>query len=62
MAGRAGRGPAGGDVIIQTSLPGHYAVRFAIGHDYEGFAAREAEERAGPRYPPLPTPDWPIWW
>ncbi len=52
VAGRAGRGPAGGDVIIQTSLPEHYAVRFAIGHDYEGFAARELEERAGPFYPP----------
>ena len=52
VAGRAGRGPAGGDVIIQTALPGHYAIRFALGHDYYGFAARELEERAGPGYPP----------
>jgi primosomal protein N' (replication factor Y) len=52
VAGRAGRGPAGGDVIIQTSLPDHYSVRFAITHDYDGFAARELEERAGPLYPP----------
>jgi primosomal protein N' (replication factor Y) len=52
VAGRAGRGPAGGDVIIQTSLPDHYAVRFAVTHDYDGFAARELEERAGPLYPP----------
>jgi primosomal protein N' (replication factor Y) len=52
VAGRAGRGPAGGDVIIQTSLPDHYAVRFAITHDYDGFAARELEERAAPLYPP----------
>jgi primosomal protein N' (replication factor Y) len=52
VAGRAGRGPAGGEVIIQTSLPGHYAVRYALDHDYEGFAARELEEREAPSYPP----------
>ena len=52
VAGRAGRGPAGGSVIVQTSLPGHYAVRFAISHDFEGFAARELEERSSPAYPP----------
>ncbi|UCC71747.1 MAG: primosomal protein N' [Gemmatimonadota bacterium] len=52
VAGRAGRGPAGGQVIVQTSLPNHYAVQFAIAHDYYGFAARELEERAGPSYPP----------
>ncbi len=52
VAGRAGRGPAGGDVIIQTSLPNHYAIRFAIAHDFDGFAEREADERHGPGYPP----------
>ena len=52
VAGRAGRGPAGGSVIVQTSLPGHYAVSFAVSHDYEGFAARELEERSSPLYPP----------
>ncbi|HSG82487.1 MAG TPA: primosomal protein N' [Gemmatimonadota bacterium] len=52
VAGRAGRGPAGGEVIIQTALPGHYAIRFALDHDYPGFAARELEERSGPGYPP----------
>jgi primosomal protein N' (replication factor Y) len=52
VAGRSGRGPAGGAVIIQTSLPGHYAVAHAARHDYDGFAARELEERAGPGYPP----------
>ena len=52
VAGRAGRGPAGGSVIIQTSAPGHYAVEHAIEHDYEGFADRELEERSEPGYPP----------
>jgi primosomal protein N' (replication factor Y) len=52
VAGRAGRGPSGGDVLIQTAMPDHYAVRFAITHDYAGFAAREIEERAAPLYPP----------
>jgi primosomal protein N' (replication factor Y) len=52
VAGRAGRGPAGGHVFIQTALPGNYAIGFAIDHDFDGFAEREVEERAGPRYPP----------
>jgi primosomal protein N' (replication factor Y) len=52
VAGRAGRGERGGGVFVQTALPGHYATRFAIAHDYDGFAAREMEERSGPEYPP----------
>ncbi len=52
VAGRAGRGVLGGEVLIQTSLPDHYAIRAATAHDYEGFAERELSERKGPRYPP----------
>jgi primosomal protein N' (replication factor Y) len=52
VAGRAGRGPRGGEVLIQTALPQHYAIRCALDHDYETFALRELEERASPRYPP----------
>ena len=52
VAGRAGRGPAGGEVLVQTALPTHYAIRAAIRHDYREFAARELEERRGPAYPP----------
>jgi primosomal protein N' (replication factor Y) len=52
VAGRAGRGPAGGEVLVQTALPGHYAIRAALRHDYREFAARELEERRGPAYPP----------
>jgi primosomal protein N' (replication factor Y) len=52
VAGRSGRGAIGGEVLIQTSMPDHYAVRAAVAHDYEGFVAREIEERRHPRYPP----------
>ena len=52
VAGRAGRGALGGEVLVQTSLPGHYAIRAALDHDYHTFAARELEERANPEYPP----------
>jgi primosomal protein N' (replication factor Y) (superfamily II helicase) len=52
VAGRAGRGRLGGEVVIQTSLPDHYAVRAAVAHDYEAFAERELSERERPPYPP----------
>ncbi|HET7230496.1 MAG TPA: primosomal protein N' [Longimicrobium sp.] len=52
VAGRAGRGPKGGEVFIQTSLPNHYAVAAAMEHDFLAFAARELETRREPSYPP----------
>ncbi len=52
-AGRAGRGEAGGEVIIQTMNPGHYAVIHSRTHDYEGFYAREIAFREQLRYPPV---------
>ncbi|MGQ0813915.1 MAG: replication restart helicase PriA [Gemmatimonadota bacterium] len=52
VAGRAGRGERGGEVIVQTALPNHYAIKSALEHDYIGFAQRELAERKGPRYPP----------
>ncbi|MEJ2218513.1 MAG: primosomal protein N' [Gemmatimonadota bacterium] len=52
VAGRAGRGDLGGHVIIQTAVPGHYAVRHAVAHDYVAFAERELRERQSPTYPP----------
>ncbi len=52
VAGRAGRGPLGGEVLVQTRHPDHYALRAAAAHDFEGFAAQELESRASPAYPP----------
>jgi primosomal protein N' (replication factor Y) len=52
VAGRAGRGERGGEVIVQTSLPDHYAIKCAVAHDYLLFAAKELNERIAPQYPP----------
>jgi primosomal protein N' (replication factor Y) len=52
VAGRTGRGKLGGEVMVQTSLPGHFAVKAALDHDFPAFAARELKERTDPPYPP----------
>ena len=52
VAGRAGRGPKGGEVFIQTREPTHHAVRCAVEHDYEGFMRQELAGRQEPPYPP----------
>ncbi|MGI9140756.1 MAG: replication restart helicase PriA [Gemmatimonadaceae bacterium] len=53
VAGRAGRGPKGGSVIIQTRVPEHHAVVHALTHDYEAFVVAEIEGRRQPAYPPF---------
>ncbi len=53
VAGRAGRGLRGGQVIIQTYHPQHYVIRFAAAHDYEGFARHELAFRREATYPPF---------
>jgi primosomal protein N' (replication factor Y) len=52
VAGRAGRGPKGGRVLVQTRQPDHPALMFASHHDAEGFLAAESELRRSPAYPP----------
>jgi primosomal protein N' (replication factor Y) len=52
VAGRAGRGPKGGEVFIQTRVPEHHAVRCAVEHDYGRFVTQELAGRQDPRYPP----------
>jgi primosomal protein N' (replication factor Y) len=53
VAGRAGRGPKGGRVIIQTRVPAHHAVRYAVAHDYHAFVKEELTGRETPAYPPM---------
>jgi primosomal protein N' (replication factor Y) len=53
VAGRAGRGPRGGRVIIQTYTPNHYAVEAAAAHDYAAFYEHEASLRQRLGYPPF---------
>ncbi|MCJ7626958.1 MAG: primosomal protein N', partial [Longimicrobiales bacterium] len=52
VAGRTGRSALGGEVLVQTSLPEHFAVKAALSHDFVAFATRELQERKTPPYPP----------
>ncbi len=53
VAGRTGRGPAGGRVIVQTFMPEEPSIRAAAGHDYEEFAGHELPLRRELSYPPF---------
>jgi primosomal protein N' (replication factor Y) len=52
LAGRAGRGPEGGRVLVQTTAPDAPAIEAAARHDTEGFLAGELERRRALNYPP----------
>ena len=51
-AGRAGRASTGGETVIQTYQPEHYAIVHAAKQDYEGFYEEEIEYREFMDYPP----------
>ncbi len=53
VAGRAGRSPLGGQVIIQTYEPDHYTIQTAARHDYLAFYQQEMGYRRQLRYPPF---------
>ncbi|MGB1285140.1 MAG: replication restart helicase PriA [Aggregatilineales bacterium] len=53
VAGRAGRGILGGEVIIQTYQPDHESIHYAAAHDYIGFYEHEIEQRYKIGYPPF---------
>ena len=53
VSGRAGRGPRGGRVIIQTYTPDHYAIEAAAAHDYHAVYQQETALRRRLGYPPF---------
>ncbi|MFH1752698.1 MAG: primosomal protein N', partial [Candidatus Omnitrophota bacterium] len=53
VAGRAGRGDEGGEVIIQTYTPHHYAITAASQHDYHSFYNKEVGVRRELDLPPF---------
>ncbi|MDQ6746337.1 MAG: primosomal protein N', partial [Actinomycetota bacterium] len=53
LAGRAGRGPVGGRVLVQTTAPQARCIRFAAHHDSGGFLADELGRRKLLSYPPF---------
>ncbi len=53
VAGRSGRGPQGGKVVIQTFQPRHYAIRAAAAQDYEMFYDAEIRMRRRFANPPF---------
>lgn len=52
VAGRAGRGDAEGEVIVQTFTPFHPSLQFAKSHDFDGFAGHELDMRKNFGHPP----------
>jgi len=53
VAGRSGRSDLGGEVILQTKHPGHYALAASQKHDYKAFYKQELEFRRQMNYPPF---------
>lgn len=53
VAGRAGRSPLGGKVILQTFQPEHYVIQAAAHHDYASFFKQELAYRQALGYPPF---------
>jgi len=53
VAGRAGRGEDGGEVIVQTYTPSHYSILTAAKHDYDKFYEEEISQRKELLFPPF---------
>lgn len=53
VAGRTGRGPLGGQVIIQSMNTDNYVIRCAQTHDFDSFAKRELGDRNKIGLPPF---------
>jgi primosomal protein N' (replication factor Y) (superfamily II helicase) len=52
LAGRSGRGAAGGEVVVQTLAPNASSIEHAARHDSAGFLEVELGRRKALRYPP----------
>jgi primosomal protein N' (replication factor Y) len=53
VAGRAGRGPRPGKVILQTYNPKHFSILAAKEQDFRSFYKREINDRKALQYPPF---------
>jgi primosomal protein N' (replication factor Y) len=53
LAGRCGRGPGGGRVLVQALAAGAPSLRRAVSHDSAGFLADELRRREELGYPPF---------
>jgi primosomal protein N' (replication factor Y) len=53
VAGRAGRSPLGGQVVMQTFNPGHYVIQAAAQHNFSDFYQQEIDYRRELGYPPF---------
>ncbi|MBN1230860.1 MAG: primosomal protein N' [Anaerolineales bacterium] len=53
VAGRAGRSPLGGRVILQTFEPANYVIQTASRHDFNAFFQEEIRLRQKINYPPF---------
>jgi primosomal protein N' (replication factor Y) len=53
VAGRTGRGPRGGTVLVQTFTPEAPCIALAARHDYLAFAEQELRQRQHHVYPPF---------
>ncbi|BCW97860.1 MAG: primosomal protein N' [Armatimonadota bacterium] len=53
VAGRAGRGPRAGLVVLQTFQPEHYAIAAAVKQDYRAFYEQEIRFREELGWPPF---------
>ncbi len=53
LAGRAGRGPRGGRVFVQTRSPDAPSILAAANHDSDGFLKDELARRKAHDYPPF---------
>ncbi|MCD8040746.1 MAG: primosomal protein N' [Clostridia bacterium] len=53
VSGRSGRAGEAGKVVLQTSSPENYILRYAVNYDYTGFYENEIALRETTQFPPF---------